>query len=85
MLDFSKVDLRKTLHIIRNFFIVRYDEEEKRQRSWLVEYRDYREKIKMIFEKAIKDKTLKTEAKKIISDLIENLGEPFWFLEELIL
>ncbi len=83
--DFSRVDLRKTLYIIRNFFIVEYDKEEKRRRSWLVEYRDYREKIKMIFEKAIKNKTLKIEAEKIISDLIENLGEPFWFLEELVL
>jgi hypothetical protein len=83
--NFSQFDLRKTLNIIRNFFIIEYDKEEKKRRSWLVGYGDYREKIKIIFEKAAKDKKLKKEAEKLISDLIENLGEPFWFLEDLVL
>lgn len=82
MLEFAEVSLEKTLDIIRDFFIVEYDREEQDRRKWLVEYKDYREKIREVFKRALRNKYLKPKAEKIIAELIQPLSEPFWFLEE---
>ena len=81
--DFAEANTRKTLQIIHHFFMIE-DSQKKQQRNLLMNYKDYNQKIKLVFEKAIEDPKLKPEAVQLIDDLISHLGEPFWFLEALI-
>ncbi len=77
--DFSKASLKNTLHIIKNFFVVEYNQEEQNQRKLMAYYQTHQEKIKAIFREALSDKKLEYEAKKLLIFYLINYQIHFGF------
>ncbi len=88
ILDLANLDFSAFLKIIRHFFLPQ-DPQLAKRRSWLVLHQDYKTKlaaaIKSAHEEEKKEKEKEKEASKLIGDLFEKGGEPFWFLEDIVL